>query len=141
MAFTLFTTTIALVFAVIASCHGSEDTRPGYHYTRPSGWMNDPISLYDSSTSLYHLFPLCNPNSNIAPWAPGGVQGYCHATSTDLVHWQTQPLALNNSGGTGTVMKIDPAKDVTALPQGTRAVLLMGGGGMALSQDVNMTTW
>lgn len=62
--------------------------RPRYHFTPPANWLNDPNGLlqYDGT---YHLFYQYNP--------AGPVHGsihWGHATSTDLIHWDDQPVAL-----------------------------------------------
>jgi beta-fructofuranosidase len=62
-------------------------SKPHYHATAPSGWQNDPCGLgYDPSTGLYHLFFQWNPYGN--DW---GNMSWGHATSSDLVSWETSP--------------------------------------------------
>lgn len=63
-----------LPLAWVAAATGiAPGVRPGYHYTRPSGWMNDPVPFYDAEQRRFHLFHICDPNSTKAPWA-GGTQ-------------------------------------------------------------------
>lgn len=62
--------------------------RPRYHFTAPQHWMNDPNGLIQWQ-GTYHLFYQYNPHA--AYW---GAMHWGHATSTDLVHWHDQPIAL-----------------------------------------------
>lgn len=62
-------------------------SKPAFHLTAPSGWMNDPCGLgYDPITSLYHIFFQWNPRGN--DW---GNMSWGHATSTNLVSWKVSP--------------------------------------------------
>lgn len=66
----------------------SEKYRPQFHYTPKVNWMNDPNGLvYHNGT--FHLFHQYNPFGNL--W---GFMSWNHATSSDLVHWQHQPVAI-----------------------------------------------
>lgn len=62
--------------------------RPQIHFTPAKNWMNDPNGMvYADGT--YHLFYQYNPQSN--DW---GNMSWGHATSTDLIHWTEQAVAL-----------------------------------------------
>ncbi|MFH7340771.1 glycoside hydrolase family 32 protein [Streptomyces sp. KHY 26] len=62
--------------------------RPRFHFTSPGGWLNDPNGL-SHWRGVYHLFYQYNP---LAP-AHDRIH-WGHATSTDLVHWSDEPVAL-----------------------------------------------
>ncbi|MFD1886209.1 glycoside hydrolase family 32 protein [Paenibacillus wenxiniae] len=62
--------------------------RSNYHFTVPDKWKNDPQRpVY--ANGKYHYYYLYNkdyPKGNGTEWR--------HATSTDLVHWQDQGVAI-----------------------------------------------
>jgi len=62
--------------------------RPAFHHTPAAMWMNDPNGLVHDA-GVYHLHCQYHPGS--AVWGP---MHWGHATSTDLLHWQEQPVAL-----------------------------------------------
>ncbi|RYE41900.1 MAG: glycoside hydrolase family 32 protein, partial [Sphingobacteriales bacterium] len=62
--------------------------RPGYHFSPPANWMNDPNGLIYAN-GKYHLYFQYNPYSIADEHLSWG-----HATSTDLVHWQNLPVAI-----------------------------------------------
>ena len=66
----------------------SEQYRPQIHFTPAKNWMNDPNGMvYHDGT--WHLFYQYNPQGN--DW---GNMSWGHATSTDLMHWTEQSVAL-----------------------------------------------
>jgi len=68
----------------------AEPYRPMYHHTPGTNWMNDPNGMfYDDATGVWHLYYQHNPYATT--W---GNMTWAHSTSTDLIHWQPQPLAI-----------------------------------------------
>ncbi len=66
----------------------NEQYRPQIHFTPAKNWINDPNGMvYVDGT--YHLFYQYNPQGN--DW---GNMSWGHATSTDLMHWSEQAVAL-----------------------------------------------
>jgi fructan beta-fructosidase len=71
-----------------ASPSASDPWRPAAHLTPSKNWMNDPNGLvYENGT--YHAFYQYNPKGN--DW---GNMSWGHSTSTDLVHWTEEPVAM-----------------------------------------------
>lgn len=66
----------------------SEQYRPQIHFTPAKNWMNDPNGMVYVD-GIYHLFYQYNPRGN--DW---GNMSWGHATSTDLIHWNEQDVAL-----------------------------------------------
>ncbi|WP_457948127.1 glycoside hydrolase family 32 protein [Pseudarthrobacter sp. alpha12b] len=68
----------------------AEDTgfRPAYHLTPDQHWMNDPQRPFflDGLWHYYYLYNADYPEGNGTEWF--------HATSTDLVHWKNQGVAI-----------------------------------------------
>ncbi|MBQ4550387.1 MAG: GH32 C-terminal domain-containing protein [Oscillospiraceae bacterium] len=65
----------------------NEAYRDQYHYSVKEGWGNDPNGLvYYKGT--YHMFYQFYDDDK---WGP---MHWAHATSTDLIHWQEEPISL-----------------------------------------------
>lgn len=65
--------------------------RPSVHFTPPAGFMNDPNGLVFDGTN-YHLYYQHNPDAAYSANICWG-----HATSTDLLTWTDQPVAVPNT--------------------------------------------
>jgi beta-fructofuranosidase len=83
--------------------------RPRYHLQPARGWMNDPCGpLFWKDR--YHMFFQYNPHA--AVW---GDMHWAHATSSDMIHWHREPIALAPTPGgpdaegcwTGTAAIVD----------------------------------
>ncbi len=66
----------------------TKESRPVFHLTPRTGWMNDPngFSLHDGK---YHMFFQYNPYASCWDSMHWG-----HAVSDDLLHWEYLPAAL-----------------------------------------------
>ena len=62
--------------------------RPSMHFTPAKGWMNDPNGMFYKD-GIYHLYFQHYPDSTV--WGP---MHWGHATSTDLIHWKHEPIAI-----------------------------------------------
>ena len=62
--------------------------RPAYHLTPEQRWMNDPQRPFflDGVWHYYYLYNADYPEGNGTEWF--------HATSTDLVHWKDEGVAI-----------------------------------------------
>lgn len=62
--------------------------RASYHFTTPDKWKNDPQRpiYFDGKYHYYYLYNHNYPNGNGTEWR--------HATTTDLVHWKDEGVAI-----------------------------------------------
>ena len=65
-----------------------EQYRPAYHHTPVYGWMNDPNGMFYKD-GVWHLYYQYNPYGS--QWEN---MTWGHSTSSDLIHWKAEPLAL-----------------------------------------------
>jgi len=67
-----------------------EPGRPKVHFSPIRGWLNDPAGM------IYYegTWNLCYANTRFNNVMAGPNNAWGHATSTDLLHWEEQPLFL-----------------------------------------------
>lgn len=66
--------------------------RPLFHFTPRYGWMNDPNGMFYKD-GVWHLYYQYNPYGS--KWQN---MTWGHATSTDLVNWKHEPIAIRPDG-------------------------------------------
>ena len=105
---------LGLLASQIASAQTYNETyRPQYHFTPSQNWMNDPNGLLYYN-DVYHMYYQYNPGGTT--W---GAMSWGHATSSDLTHWQQQPIALLPRGYPGTITEMFFSGSVVADVQNT----------------------
>ena len=72
-----------------------KDYKPGYHYRPKENWINDPCGLIQHN-GVYHLYHQYNPHGE--RW---GDMHWGHATSTDMVNWKEQEIAMKPDEANG----------------------------------------
>lgn len=94
-----------------------EKYRLQLHFSVPLGWLNDPNGLVYHH-GIYHLFYQHHPYSN--KWGP---MHWGHAQSTDLIHWQNMPIALQpyDKGAIFSGCCVSDTQNVTGLGQSSPA--------------------
>ncbi|OSM42717.1 glycoside hydrolase family 32 protein [Nesterenkonia sp. PF2B19] len=70
---------------------GTDGWRPAAHFAARDTWLNDPNGLLFHD-GVYHLYFQNNPHGST--W---GNISWGHATSTDLVTWHEQPVAIEHT--------------------------------------------
>ena len=109
-----------------------ERFRPAYHHTPLYGWMNDPNGMFYKD-GVWHLYYQYNPYGS--QWEN---MTWGHSTSTDLIHWKAQPLAIE-ADWLGTIFS------GSCVTNGTDVVAYYTSAGhhqtqsMAVSKDGGMT--
>ncbi|MFA6032670.1 MAG: glycoside hydrolase family 32 protein [Myxococcota bacterium] len=74
-----------------------ERYRPQIHFSPPAGWMNDPNGLFYHD-GRYHLFYQYAPEGFLKTMISWG-----HATSSDMIHWDDLPPAIEPDDMLGNV--------------------------------------
>ena len=69
-----------------------EKYRPAFHHTPKYGWMNDPNGMFFQD-GTWHLYYQWNPYGS--KWQN---MTWGHSTSSDLVHWNHEPTAIEPNG-------------------------------------------
>jgi sucrose-6-phosphate hydrolase SacC (GH32 family) len=90
---TLTSATTTRTTASVTPTPPAVDFRPTFHFVPKQNWMNEPNGLIKIG-STWHLFFQHNPAGNF--W---GNMNWGHATSTDLIHWEHNPVAITNENG------------------------------------------
>lgn len=85
-----------------------QDPRPQFHFTAETGWINDPLGL-TWKDGKYHLFYQYVPGRDT--WASNCHWG--HATSSDLVGWSEEGIALAPGDGDDGIWSGSIATDTT----------------------------
>lgn len=67
-----------------------EPYRPQFHFSAARGWLNDTNGVFFWN-GLYHLMYQASPDT-----LQSDVKSWGHAVSTDLLHWQHLPTALDS---------------------------------------------
>lgn len=91
-------------------------TRASYHFTVSEHWKNDPQKpiYFDGKYHYYYLYNADYPDGNGTEWR--------HATSTDLVSWTDEGVAIPKY----TTPNGDPGQDLLLLTIAIQQVLAKG---------------
>ena len=116
-------------------------SRPALHVRPDTGWLNDPNGPFRWH-GRYHLFYQHNPLAPIHADIHWG-----HVSSTDLLHWRTEPLALAptpghlDAGGCWSGCVVDdggvPTAVYTAIGDGVLDATI----GVATANDDHLRSW
>jgi fructan beta-fructosidase len=120
----------ALLLAPLAALPAADSPKPGtydephrpqFHFTPPTGWLNDPVGMfyYEGEYHLHYLGAPDNPR--------GWGKAWIHYVSKDLVHWQPLAPSLSGDGkasvGGGSVV-VD-VKNTSGLQSGEEKPLVL----------------
>lgn len=120
----------------------NEPHRSQYHYSIKEGWINDPhgVVYYKGK---YHMFQQFYPGTQ---WGP---MHWWHITSTDLIHWESQGLAMypdmNGMMFNGDIVPDETnASGLFSTDEGGLVALITADGNgqrlkLAISEDEGMT--
>lgn len=84
--------------------------RPQFHFTSRMGWLNDPNGMVYYDGEWHMLF------QHFAKGNANGPKSWGNAVSTDLMHWEQLPHAIN------PYAKIDGSEGVHAIWSGSAVV-------------------
>jgi arylsulfatase A-like enzyme/sucrose-6-phosphate hydrolase SacC (GH32 family) len=87
-----------------------QSLRPQFHFTSRTGWLNDPNGMVYYDGEWHMLF------QHFAKGNASGAKSWGNAVSTDLMHWQQLPHAIN------PYAKIDGSDGVHAIWSGSAVV-------------------
>lgn len=114
---------------------------PTLHVRPAAGWVNDPNGPFRWN-GRYHLFYQHNPAAPVHASIAWG-----HASSTDLAHWHTEPIALTptpghlDAGGCWSGCVVDHDGTPTAVYTAIGAGVLDPSIALATAQDDELRTW
>ncbi|MBQ9429288.1 MAG: glycoside hydrolase family 32 protein [Clostridia bacterium] len=103
----------------------NEPLRPEVHFTVKNGWNNDPNGLVFVD-GVYHMFYQYNPAAPV--W---GNMHWGHATSSDLLHWEEEDIALfpDENGTVFSGSALTDTENASGLGRGTMLLFYTGAGG------------
>jgi beta-fructofuranosidase len=114
---------------------------PALHVRPALGWVNDPNGPFRWN-GRYHLFYQHNPAGPVHADIAWG-----HASSADLLHWHTEPIALNpepghlDAGGCWSGCVVDDDGTPTAVYTAIGEGVLDASIALATAGDDDLRTW
>ncbi|GLH96317.1 glycoside hydrolase family 32 protein [Phytohabitans aurantiacus] len=118
-----------------------EPAFPVLHVRPPTGWVNDPNGPFRWN-GTYHLFYQHNPSAPVHAQIAWG-----HSSSTDLLRWRTEPVALTptpghlDAGGCWSGCVVDDAGVPTAVYTGIGDGVLDASVCLATADDDTLRSW